>query len=130
MCDVLKNFLIQNCLSREWLAENIDVDEGSLSRYIKGKRIPSKKIMQKIYEVTGGHVRPDHFYDLPDITQVLPFSGIDGESEVMQPEICLGSHCDGYASPLSQNLLSRSTCSVQAYRLPQDEPLFPEVFQT
>lgn len=65
MCDRIDTFLVKNCLSRDWLVEQIGVSHVALSRYVNGKRIPTKEIMQKIYEVTHGFVRPDHFYDLP-----------------------------------------------------------------
>lgn len=38
----------------------------TVTRYAKGDRIPTREMMEKIFEVTGGAVRPDDFYDLPD----------------------------------------------------------------
>jgi hypothetical protein len=33
----------------------------------KAARIPRPEIMRRIYVLTAGVVRPDHFYDLPDL---------------------------------------------------------------
>ncbi len=125
MCDALQTYLFQNCLSREWFAGEVGIGVDSLSRYINGKRIPSKDIMQKIYEVTGGHVRPDHFYDLPEIQRNLPPGGTGGECEMMRPSFVPADH-GGRGASLSPEKVS---CG-ELYRLPQDIPLLPEVFHT
>lgn len=54
-------------LDYQQLAKRLQVNHESASRYCKGRRIPAPVIMRRIYATTAGEVRPDHFYDLPEL---------------------------------------------------------------
>jgi transcriptional regulator with XRE-family HTH domain len=43
-------------------ADAVGISESSVSRYCSGKIIPSKQVMKRIREVTGGKVTADDFY--------------------------------------------------------------------
>lgn len=131
MCDRLNNFLKVNVLSREWLAGQIDVSVATVCRYINGHRIPSKEIMQKIYAVTGGHVRPDHFYDLPEPSQVLlPRESGNKSAMVCSSFVGVVSDPRSMPSPHAQTVPARPHGGADPYALPGQVPLLPEVFHT
>lgn len=46
------------------LAERIETDEASLSRYERGERMPNQETMRKIAQVTGGAVTANDFYGI------------------------------------------------------------------
>lgn len=68
MCDALKTYLAEKKLSVSDLAAGIGVPHPTASRYVNGIRIPRKREMAAIYMFTAGEVRPDDFYDLPDLS--------------------------------------------------------------
>ena len=49
------------------LADALGTVLSSVARYENSTRMPEPDIMRAIYAVTGGRVRPDDFYDLPDL---------------------------------------------------------------
>lgn len=44
-----------------WVAEQLGVDHVSVNRYVAGTRRPAWDVMQKIIELTEGHVTPNDF---------------------------------------------------------------------
>jgi hypothetical protein len=46
------------------MAKGIKVPQGTLAKWILGARIPRKKDMLLLYEVTEGKVQPNDFYDV------------------------------------------------------------------
>ena len=45
-------------------AERLDVSQATVTRYAAGKRIPRPAHLVKIYQITGGLVAPNDFFDL------------------------------------------------------------------
>lgn len=56
----------KNGVSRSAFAESIETSEETVRRYENGNRIPTRNIMPKITEVTGGQVIAGDFYGLDD----------------------------------------------------------------
>lgn len=52
-------------ISQNDLAGEIGVSKGYLSQIIKGKRSPSREIIQKIATATEGFIPPDVWFDVP-----------------------------------------------------------------
>ena len=57
------------------LAEFLDCDRQTLRRYelprgLREARVPAPDMMKKIFCWSGGVVRPDSFYDLPELESV------------------------------------------------------------
>ena len=50
-------------------AERLDVSQVTVTRYATRKRIPRPTHLIKIYEITGGLVTPNDFFDLPDTSK-------------------------------------------------------------
>jgi transcriptional regulator with XRE-family HTH domain len=77
----LREWRNQSELSRRELAEKLRTDAATiyrweLSRGQPDKRIPTSGFMGRIYQLTGGAVAPNDFYDLPPIGQMeLPIEG-------------------------------------------------------
>lgn len=57
----LKQWLQATGYSREWLAEQLDVDLSSVGRYVTGARTPRWEIIVKIRDITKGRVTADSF---------------------------------------------------------------------
>lgn len=51
------------------VAEAIGSTAASIARYEAGTRIPEAGAMRALYLLTHGAVRPDDFYDLPDLNE-------------------------------------------------------------
>ena len=59
----LSEYLSKNKkITNSSFAKHLGVTAQSISNYCNGKRIPEKKIMAKIAEITGGQVTADSFY--------------------------------------------------------------------
>lgn len=58
----LAQYLEANNLNPSAFAAIIEVSSEAVSRYRDGERIPSRDIMQRIVETTGGAVTPNDFY--------------------------------------------------------------------
>ena len=52
------------------LAARAGVSVSTITRAAKGESSPSADLMRTIYEHTVGKVRPDDFFDLPDLRRV------------------------------------------------------------
>lgn len=68
----LESWLRRTETDRKVFAELIGVTVGALSRYCRSPshrhfRRPHGEVMVAIYKATQGAVRPDSFYDLPDL---------------------------------------------------------------
>lgn len=61
----LHDYLKQNNLTAQQFAPLIGVKWAAIYRYISGVRIPTKPIMKKIFEVTGGAVTPNDILGIP-----------------------------------------------------------------
>lgn len=131
MFNQIDKFLKQEVRTREWFARQIGVGVDAVSRYANGKRIPTKEIMQKIYEVTGGHVRPDHFYDLPEPTQnLLPREGCNKSEMVCSSFVGVVHDPRNIPSAHTQTVPARPHGGGDPFALPGQVPLLPEVFHT
>lgn len=80
MCFALKNFLKVTEMTPEVFAASVECSRVAVIRYLSGARIPSKKIMKKIFDVTGGQVTPNDFYELPEKPSQAPSGNGDGLS--------------------------------------------------
>lgn len=62
----LTDFLTNLSMSPErFVAEHMpDVSKGAFRKWLSGERIPRKDQMEKIFEVTGGKVTPNDFYEI------------------------------------------------------------------
>ena len=60
----LRGWRNKNGVSRSAFAEKIKTSDETVRRYENGDRIPTRDIMSKITEVTGGEVMAGDFYDL------------------------------------------------------------------
>ncbi|MEE2694734.1 MAG: methylmalonyl Co-A mutase-associated GTPase MeaB [Pseudomonadota bacterium] len=58
----LKNFLKLYKIPHSKFSRNLGVTSVSLSRYINGDRLPEKRILKKIFELTNGLVDANDFY--------------------------------------------------------------------
>ena len=54
-------------LTVDAFADAVGVRPRTVLRWQAGAMKPSRASMQRIYEVTGGAVRPNDFYDLPPL---------------------------------------------------------------
>jgi len=59
----LARYMHRQKLSDIAMAELIGVTRQAVYNYRKGLRTPTRAVMRKIREVTGGKVRADHFLD-------------------------------------------------------------------
>lgn len=46
------------------MARGIKIPQGTLAKWVLGARIPRKQEMKMIFEMTGGKVQPNDFYDI------------------------------------------------------------------
>lgn len=58
----LIDYLLSRGLHPRAFAEMIDVSEVTVHRYLEGKRIPRRDIMQRIVKETGGLVTANDFF--------------------------------------------------------------------
>lgn len=59
----LDQYLTDNGLKEADFAEKIGVDQSTVNR-LRKTQVPSKEVMAKIFDVTGGAVRADDFFGL------------------------------------------------------------------
>lgn len=52
-----------------WLADKLGVSTVSARRYCNGERRPEYEVMLAIYQLTGGRVTPNDFYELPNLNE-------------------------------------------------------------
>lgn len=52
-------------INGEIFADLVGVSAGNVSKYRARKVRPGDEVMRRIYEITGGLVTPNDFYDLP-----------------------------------------------------------------
>lgn len=62
----LSAFLAGNGISDSDFAAQIGVERQAVHRYRFGKRVPTKAILERIFEETGGQVSANDFFDLGD----------------------------------------------------------------
>jgi len=58
----LKTYLEANELSISAFANRIGVEHETVRRYLRGERLPTRRVMQVIVRETNGHVTPNDFY--------------------------------------------------------------------
>ena len=62
----LSAYLSSNELSDAEFAAAIGVERQAVHRYRSGLRVPTKAVLTKIFEVTGGQVSANDFFDFGD----------------------------------------------------------------
>lgn len=64
----LADFISDLKISPEKFVEQhlADVSAGAFRKWLSGERIPRKEQMEKIFEITGGRVTPNDFYEIGD----------------------------------------------------------------
>lgn len=67
-------------LTQEELAEKLGLITGSVARYESGARMPGPAVLVALYELSGGAVQPNDFYDLPPLCPDLNATGLDREA--------------------------------------------------
>ena len=63
----IENYIAKKGLNYSKFANMIGVDAKTIARYAHGDRIPTRQIMSAIFAATDGTVRPEDFYDLPNV---------------------------------------------------------------
>lgn len=63
----LRVYMERNCITVEDFAHRAQCTVTSVYRYRSGERIPNQAVMRRIYEITGGKVNAQDFYDMPKI---------------------------------------------------------------
>lgn len=58
----LNEYIEKTKLEVDKLADSLDVTPMCVYRYLSGKRIPNKEVMNKIYDFTNGEVTPNDFF--------------------------------------------------------------------
>jgi transcriptional regulator with XRE-family HTH domain len=61
----IKTYMAKNGLTHEEMADRIGISRSFLTQIVNQTRFPSRKVMNKIAEVTGGHVPPAAWFDMP-----------------------------------------------------------------
>lgn len=64
----LSHYITENGLTLTELAAQLDLPVQTVSRYACGARRPREAEMLRIFEVTGGKVTPNDFFNLPTLT--------------------------------------------------------------
>lgn len=72
-------------LDYQQLAGRLMVNHETASRYCKGRRIPARDIMRRIYVLTGGKVTANDFYGLPSVA--LAQEGRADAAAMLNPRI-------------------------------------------
>lgn len=60
----LEEWINESGKSRADFARDLKVSGAAVYRYVKGKQIPEREIMVRIYDLTGGSVGANDFYGL------------------------------------------------------------------
>jgi len=55
-------------MTQEQLARDLGLTTVTVARYESGARLPGPAVMIALFEVSGGRVQPNDFYDLPAIS--------------------------------------------------------------
>lgn len=82
----LKDYLQTGRCSPSQLANAVGVAVQSIYRYSDESRIPSREVMAKIVEVTGGAVTANDFYDIqnPSLSAGGPIPPADASSQQLR----------------------------------------------
>lgn len=59
----LDHYLATSGVSQEDVASSIGTTQATVSRYINGKRFPSRLMVQRIAVATGGAVQPQDWFN-------------------------------------------------------------------
>lgn len=94
----LRTFRAMANLTQQALAERLGISELSVIKYEGGTTIPSREGMLRIYEVTGGMVTPNDFFDLELISP--PVSLANPTSTFVAAGLMSGTSMDGIDSAL------------------------------
>lgn len=65
----LSAYLKENNLTPQDFAPLIGVQWPAIYRYMSGKRVPTKPVLQKIFDVTKGAVTPNDIIGIPPETE-------------------------------------------------------------
>lgn len=78
----LSTYLCVNDITQTQLARACGVSVNSANRWVNRQHVPAPEMMIRIYVWTNGQVRPDDFYDLPDLpaADASPLRSVDGRS--------------------------------------------------
>lgn len=57
----LADYLNEQNLRQEEFAARLGVEQATVSRYLSGKRMPTRRILEVIVEITSGRVTPNDF---------------------------------------------------------------------
>jgi len=66
-CCTLDEWMNDEGMTGREFAELVGADQATVSRWRRGLTTPGPEDMLRIYEVTGGEVDPNSFYDLPKV---------------------------------------------------------------
>ena len=74
-------------LDYQQLAGRLMVNHETASRYCKGRRIPARDIMRRIYTLTHGQVTANDFYGLPSEAPLGAKEGLPDALAALNPRI-------------------------------------------
>ncbi len=94
----LREYRAMANLTQRALAERLSMSELSIIKYEGGTTIPSREAMLAIYEVTGGMVTPNDFFDLETIAKKTDLGS--GNSTFVAAGLMSGTSMDGIDSTL------------------------------
>ena len=57
----LDEWMLQECLTTQYVAEKLGLTSGAVSNYRHGRRIPQPDVLKAIQKMTRGKVRPISF---------------------------------------------------------------------
>ncbi len=80
----LKDYLKLYNITKLNFSESLGISNVSLSRYISGERLPEKKILKKIFEISGGLVDANDFYLEKQNSQFLTDRQKENISEIVR----------------------------------------------
>ena len=66
----LAEWMASNDFTDDLLAERLDIDRSTASRFRRGKLLPSSAVIAKIAELTKGEVQPNTFFGLPPAAEL------------------------------------------------------------
>lgn len=61
----LREWLKANDRTIKWLSAECDTSYMTVYKWVSGTHIPGRDAMALLHALTGGHVTPNDFYDLP-----------------------------------------------------------------
>lgn len=62
----LETYLIEEGLTQAAFASRLGVPSGTIHRYIRNIRKPSKNMLSRIFDATNGKVTPNDFYGIKE----------------------------------------------------------------